>query len=210
MPLLTARVAAFSEGQEDCTLNANRIKRLTGSDDISARELYQQQITIRPQAKLLMLTNHLPKFDFRDRAMVDRVRLVPFEKQFRKNKANTDFVESLVAEHLSQMFTWMARGAQRFYTNGGVCEPPAVCRQGLQDYIHDRDTVAQFAEQHLTKGGGATKRSDLYGYYRQYCERESVPPERAASFYTALEALGFVQKKVRGSRRFEAVFAYDK
>ena len=143
IPLVSAGPAVFSESEDESKLHSTRIKNLTGADDISARDLYAKQVTFRPQAKLFMMTNHLPKFDFRDRAMVDRLKLIPFTARFEPTPENNQFVQELETDHLDEVFSWLAEGSRQFY-EGGIGDIPKCCTAQMQDYIEANDNVARF------------------------------------------------------------------
>ena len=49
IPLVSARLAVFSESEQSEQLNDGQLKSLTGGDDISARELYGKQFSFKPQ-----------------------------------------------------------------------------------------------------------------------------------------------------------------
>ena len=143
MPLLIARTAVINETEKDQELNSVRIKALTGSDDISARELYGKQITFRPKAKMIMLTNNKPTFDITDMAMCDRIKLLPFLAKFEETNDNKTYVDNLSKFHLNEIFSWLAIGAYRWYQDRQL-SPCSVMKLEMDKYKSEIDIVGEF------------------------------------------------------------------
>ncbi len=71
MNLRGKRLVWVSETDEGRRLNAGKLKWLTGGDTLTGRGVYERrQVDFRPTHKLLILTNHLPKADAADYALM--------------------------------------------------------------------------------------------------------------------------------------------
>jgi len=197
MPLLNARLAVFSEGDEKSKLNSKRIKALTGQDEISARALYQDQITFTPQAKLIMLTNEKPEFDTSDRAIIDRINFIPFTKRFIKNKKNTDYIETLQTTYLDQFFSFFAEGAKLWFESGEMLESD-ISKQGMKEYKDELDTVKQFIDECCNTESQNTDISSkiLYDEYSRYCQQSGQEALCTKKFAKRL-ALDYTLKKTK-------------
>jgi putative DNA primase/helicase len=122
---MNARVAVFSESEKGEHLNEGMIKSLTGSDPISCRPLYEKQMELQPVCKLIMQTNHKPSIDIDGKAMLDRLKFIPFLCRFvdfpteaNEKKRDNQLVEDLLNKHLDLFFTWMVKGCVQWYNNG--------------------------------------------------------------------------------------------
>ena len=82
--LIHSRIGVYSESEHGQSLNSNRVKKLTGSDDITCNPKYDPEITFRPQTKLIFLSNNMPRYDAHDLAMQDRIKLTPCLHRFEK------------------------------------------------------------------------------------------------------------------------------
>ena len=82
MELRNRRLAIIHEPDEGDTLNMGIIKALTGNDKIKARNLFENDITFRNRAKLIMLCNALPTPSSQDDGVWRRIRIVHFPVQF--------------------------------------------------------------------------------------------------------------------------------
>ena len=76
--LSKARLVTASETDKGRDWNESRIKELTGGDLVSARYMRQDFFTYRPQFKLLIAGNHLPRLGAVTHAMIRRIVILPF------------------------------------------------------------------------------------------------------------------------------------
>lgn len=76
------RFAMIQEPDVNDTINTGILKQLSGNDVLSCRGLFQSQIEFRPQLKLAIICNKLPKVPSDDQATWNRLRVIPFEAKF--------------------------------------------------------------------------------------------------------------------------------
>lgn len=143
MNLKDARVGVLPESDKEEELNSKRIKALTGNDVISARPLYGSPIEFKTQAKFLWATNHKPKINTEDQAILDRIKLVPFLATFAHTRANTYYIKHLQEDKLSEFFTWFCIGAAEWYAGDNLV-PCSVMTEAKEEYIGDNDVLSQF------------------------------------------------------------------
>ena len=105
MPFQYCRLGAVIETDEKQKLDSSIIKSLTGNDLIKVRALYQNEITIKPSAKIFLISNHKPEFNTEDTAMVDRVVFIPFSQRFNKTPENTKKVQDMIANDKDYFFS---------------------------------------------------------------------------------------------------------
>lgn len=77
-----ARMIQTSELPENANLDEDLIKRLSGADTITARDIFQTEEEFTNTGKLWMRTNHFPALDPDSEAVWNRVRLHSFEVSF--------------------------------------------------------------------------------------------------------------------------------
>ena len=201
MALRTARLGVFSESKEGDELNETLVKALTGDDPISARQLYCKQTEFRARAKLVLQTNHRPKINVQDQAMIDRLRLIPFSSRFVDNptkenerQADREFVETLKAgEGLDQVFSWMVDGAAEWYAAGRrLVVPQAIRVVQAAEFLGELDLVQRFLDEACERDGEAQS-STLYAAYQNWHGRnargEPEPTQRA--FTASIKRKGF-------------------
>ena len=76
------RFIVIQETEKDAQIQAGLLKQLTGGDKITARGLYKDIETFKPQFKMVLVTNNLPKLPPDDGGIWRRVRATEFRSKF--------------------------------------------------------------------------------------------------------------------------------
>lgn len=84
--LVGARLVLASEAGQDASFDEAVIKQVTGQDTIAARFLYGEFFEYKPQFKIWLATNYKPTIRGGDDAIWRRIRLIPFNEQFKGDK----------------------------------------------------------------------------------------------------------------------------
>jgi P4 family phage/plasmid primase-like protien len=167
--LAGARFVCAVEAEEDQRLAEEKIKQMTGGDDVTARFLNQEFFEFKPTFKLWLATNHRPHVRGTDEAIWRRIDLVPFSVTIPEVDRDTRLEEKL-AEELPGIFAWIVSGALRWQSEG-LLSPDAV-RSATALYRREEDLLGTFIEDccslHLA---ARTSSADLYEAYRRFCER---------------------------------------
>lgn len=178
MDLLYSRCGSLPESEKKEELNTKRIKTITGDDEINARHLFGHSVKFKTQCKLIWSTNHKPKIDVEDQAIIDRIKLIPFNARFEKTIANTDYINDLQENKLNEFFTWIAIGANKWY-NGEELIPCKSMTDAMKKYVSENDVVEEFVEDvlnifteeeyqkagKLDKQKYRTKKAEVYGMF---------------------------------------------
>jgi P4 family phage/plasmid primase-like protien len=208
MSLIGRRMAVYSESDDGSELNATRIKTLVGEDTISARALYKNEITFKPVMKLCMLTNHKPKFDISDRAMVDRIVFVPFLARFENTRENKEYIQKVRTEYRDEIASFLLQGAHD-YINGAELTQPSVAKSFRDDYLVELDTVRQFLNEKVVKKyGEVVLVSEMKKAYDEYCCTElQETPMGSRPFNTRLKKLEYTCEARRIDNKVRKVWA---
>ena len=145
MPLLTARCGSLPESDKKEELNSKRVKTITGDDMITARHLFGHAVSFKTQCKPIWATNHKPKINIDDQAILDRLKLIPFLGRFEKNQENTEYIKDLQENKLDEFFTFFCLGAYDWY-NGGELKPCKEMTDEMNKYITENDVVSEFID----------------------------------------------------------------
>lgn len=190
MDLLHSRCGIMPESDKKESINSKRVKTITGDDDISARHLYGNIVKFRTQCKPIFPTNFKPDIDIDDKAILDRLKLIPFLGRFEKNKANSDYIKDLQENKLNEFFTWFCTGA-RDWIAGDELIPCADMNDQMDIYIKENNPVIEFLDEtydlitkeeysklpSVDKEQWRYKKSDMfpeYGAWRQVNDQKSM------------------------------------
>lgn len=176
-----ARFAMANETGAGNEIDEVAIKQLTGSDAVTGRLLYQNNVTFVPSAKIWLATNHRPKIRTQDLGIWRRIREIPFRVQIPEEDRIKDYDQNIFLGEGSKVLGWMVYGYQLWLATG--LEPPAAVVAALEAYKEDQDTakVGLFlsARCKVWPSGKATN-ADIWAAYldwREGLEDDDRPPE---------------------------------
>jgi putative DNA primase/helicase len=149
------RFAVASEADSNRRFSEALIKRLTGGDTRIGARLHGSSYEYQPTDKLWFLTNHLPAIKDATVGMWERVRVIPFNRQFLGEDQDRGLEPRLQAER-EGIFSWMVEGAYRYLQRGRLPEVPKVCAEAVAEYRDDNDALSRFIREVGRKELGAT------------------------------------------------------
>ena len=196
IPLINARVAVLNETDENEKLNSERIKKLTGDDLITARALFKNEITFRPKTKLLLITNKKPIFDVCDKAMTDRIKLLPFLASFQNTIDNRNYIEDIKTKFIDDFFSLLIDGCVSWWEDKNLILPP-IASLATKEYFEENDTVSQWIKECCETGVGEQYKeqpSILFEKYNEWCIINSCKRESKQKFGDII-SLKFGDKK---------------
>jgi P4 family phage/plasmid primase-like protien len=203
------RFVAASETDQGRRMAESLVKDLTGQDKISARYMRAEWFDFIPVCKIWLGTNHRPEITGTDKAIWDRVRLVPFdvripdvtdESVLPEMRADPDLLDKLKAE-LPGILAWAVRGCL-LWQSERLGWPSAV-RKATDKYQADMDVLAGFVDEMCTVNKRAiVPVGALYTAYTKWTDSENLKPIEKRRFGDWLIERGFTQEKKDKGRRF--------
>jgi P4 family phage/plasmid primase-like protien len=136
MPFMGARLAVLEETPEAKRLDVNRVKKLAGTDQITARKIRQDNITFATTHSLVINTNFKPLVDETDHGTWRRLAMLVFPFTFRKpGEACTGPNDKAGDPNLRQrlradervaeaVLAWLVEGARKWYAADMILPPP--------------------------------------------------------------------------------------
>jgi putative DNA primase/helicase len=163
------RFVACQETDKGKKLNEAQVKTLTGGDRLKARFLFKDEFEFDPTFKIWLATNHKPVIDG-DGAqgnLWERLRLIPFLRQFTQEEKDTGLDAKLASES-EGILAWLVEGAHRA-ANGKEPTIPGCVRAATNDYQKESDILGEFLEE-VTQAIPAAKvlKSELHDTYCQW------------------------------------------
>ena len=192
------RFVTMAESNEYGKLDEEKIKQLTGGEEISARALYQSAITFKPQFTLWLSCNDLPQVTDKSLFLSERIKVIEFNRHFTHAEQDTHLKEELTTqEAMSGIFMWLVRGYIRYKEHG--LEMTENLQNVIRKYERDNDLVEQFLEarcervenNHMTSGvdssGKLIRSKDLYQAYKSWAKQEGLYVMSNRKFNSELE-----------------------
>jgi len=217
MHLTKPRILCLPETNKDDKIESKMVKSLTGNDPITFRDLYQSGKTLcefRPVCKPVVFTNYLPKINSDDQALINRIRLIPFNNVFKKS---AEFEKLVLEEHIEELFAYICQGAKEVYDNPSLLDPIQAMRDACKDWVKSVNIVQQTIEdicitqsQYDAQVPAQPKRklkiktSDLFDAFVNETMRDNEKIKKQ-DFYKRVEALGYRKYKSGGDECFEGL-----
>jgi putative DNA primase/helicase len=170
--LLGRRLVTAAETLEGTRLNEARVKALTGSTVMTARFLHAEYFQFEPLAKYWLALNHLPVVKNDSYAFWRRIRLIPFNRQFKED-ADPHLLDTLAGE-LPGILTWALEGCLRWQMGG--LRPPAIVTAATEEYQRDSDPLAEFlADRCVFHPQHRVQAGRFYTAYRTWAQEQGLP-----------------------------------
>jgi P4 family phage/plasmid primase-like protien len=184
------RLATLEEPNSDEMINIGILKNLSGNDSYYARDLFEkgkEGREIIPMFKLFFICNKLPKLKYSDKAVWNRIRVIPFEstfcrpddpapdsyeEQLRQKRFPMDKDFSAKIPDMVQAFAWIL--LKHRLTIKDHVEPEKV-RIATAVYRKQNDIYRQFIEECIVED--ADKMLSLTELYSQFKDwfKDSLP-----------------------------------
>jgi len=194
MQLFGARLVIGSETEEGKQLDAALMKRMTGGDAITARNLYEPPITWEPSHQIIYVTNHKPKVKGDDPAVWRRVRVIPFDVVVPEEQRDPELPERLTLA-ADAVLTWAVQGWFDYEDQGGMGEPDAVLR-ATDAYQTESDPVKRFTLEHCVTGPHVSSPArPLFNAWQEWAVSDGAEPLSEKAFGEQLDRLGFKGRK---------------
>lgn len=178
MTLRGARLAVFEELPRGGRLNAQRMKLLAGTNELSGRFMRENYVTFSATHTLIGASNHLPVISDVDDAIWERVAPVRFPYKFvsgepvpgtNQRKGDDGLRDRLAEAPPTAVLAWLVEGAVASYT-GKAPKPPGVVK-ALNEWRGDADPVLGFVRDHLVLDPNSViAATDLYREFGTYLE----------------------------------------
>lgn len=193
--LRAARLALTSEPNARARLDGQTVKRMTGSDSITARAVHgRTPVTFRPRFTIIMLANEVPAADWTDDALLSRLKLVPFRARPPRidPRVRAALVDDPEQDALDALFTWVVEGAHAWIQDDfSMGAEPKVVQEATRRYRSDNDPFALWAEDRLRfdQADAIISVSDLHSDYVAWAGVNGITdPQRIESLGKWLRA----------------------
>ena len=150
--LLNKRFAFLSEPEDGEKINIGLLKELTGSEEIVARELFQESRTFVMEAKLFLACNELPEIKGEDSALWRRIRVVDFPSRFidEPKEENEYKIDRTLPSRMREDITWRQTFMNILldYYNKNIIEPEDVLLK-TKEYQNNNNEVDEWFNENI-------------------------------------------------------------
>ncbi len=168
------RLVSAAEADQQVRFSEATLKKITGEDPVTARDMYEREQTFTPILKLWLMANHKPRVNESNHGFWRRVRLIPFDAKFDvggKTPPDKTLVGTLRAE-LPGVLAHAVRACIDWQRNGlGMSD---AVTNATAEYRTDSDPVGRFLDAWYTTGHDRAIRVRATELHMRYCEWASA------------------------------------
>ena len=169
------RFGYFDEPNENERINVGLMKEYTGGDKIKARGLHKDPIEFKPQFKLVLLCNEIPKVPPHDEGTWRRMELLEFKSKFVENPkephefSRDNYLSEKIKRWKEVFLSWLIDKYYRIYKQSGILVPEEILKFTL-DHKKNCDMYAEFLDEVIEKGGKSDMVSltELHDEYKMW------------------------------------------
>ena len=190
-PLRPARLVFASESNTVESLNAGKVKRLTGGNHITCSFKHQNQFTYRPCFKLWLSSNHPVRADVDDDAAWGRVRVIEFPNGHLGSEDKTIKAAMKSPDNLLGVLRWAVEGARRWYASPNGLTTPERVAKATQKARDDQDFVQSWIDECANPQPGSwASNHSVYHSYSEWCRDNGVTAKSQRGLAMALQTKG--------------------
>lgn len=177
-----ARLINVPEPEKAMELNIALIKQLTGGDTYTARYLNENPVEFRPEGKIFINANHLPRAADDTVFSSGRVKLIPFDRHFTEGEQDTGLKKFFRKQkNMSGILNWLIAG-YRILQSEGLSLPPQIV-SAISAYRSEADVFGAFIEENTVPLDGARiATSELYSVYMSWAKDNGYRPLNSKNF----------------------------
>ena len=170
------RIAYTSETADGDQMSAAQVKLITGGDAITARDLYEKQVTFTPSHTLFVATNRRPHASADDDALWERVKVLDFKARFledpdptkpNEQKHDLALLDTLALE-APGILAWLVRGHMAYQKDG--LGTPASVKLARDTYRLGESIDPFIAARCDVRDGDEVEGGVLWEAYRAWCD----------------------------------------
>jgi putative DNA primase/helicase len=181
-------------------MDAGLIKKLTGRDAITARDLYERSFTYQPQFKIWLAANDPPILPDTDDAIWRRIIEIPFVYVVPPEKRDPNFKTLLAtdARIRSAILNWLIAGCIKWQQVGMVT--PETVKKATETLRRKMDPTEKFFEERCElREDHPYPCGQLYREYTFWCDQNGLEHREILTqekFSKRMQTRGLYHKKV--------------
>lgn len=197
--LIGKRMNTCGEVSDITLTRLDSLKKLTGNDRFSTRQLYGQPFEMVNEAAIIFAGNQLPtiKNYHETKAFIERLVIIPFLNPIPREKQDTELINKLLLE-LDYIAQWSIIGLKRWVKNNHIFTKIDIEESIIETYYPSKNSFVKFIEQNCIQlPDERIYKGDLEKYYEKYCKQNQIKPVLKKDREIYLLELGIVSSKFR-------------
>lgn len=175
--LVDKLVNISGEGEAIELVDDSIVKSVISGEPMPIERKYKDPMYIKPFAKLVIATNHLPRTRDKSFGYFRRWLILHFNQEIAQDKQDKQLAKRIIATELDEIFYGSLLGLQRLRQNDHFTVPESS-RMTLREYEDQVNPVITFIEECLREGLSDEKEylQDIYRQYTFWCKRQGHNP----------------------------------
>lgn len=175
------RIAYVNETNDGARLDAGQVKYITGGGELTARELYGNPVSWKPQHTIFLMTNFKPSANSEDEALWSRIAVIEFPLSFvhdpklEHERQIEKGLDQKLQNEASGILAWLVRGCLAWQNEG--LNPPASVLAATAEYRDSEDILGEFLNEEMELSpANSIKANDLYKEYKKWASDNGYMP----------------------------------
>mgnify|MGYP001195937359 CR=1 FL=1 len=186
-------------------INEQLLKSLIAGERVQIDRKYKEPLSIHVRGKWLVCGNHLPPVTDHSAGFWRRWDIVPFNVTIPEHARDPELADYIIAKELSGVLNWALDGLARLMARG-MFDPvqPRAMQAVLHDAKAETNSVLAWTEDCAVciEPATVTAKDDVYGHYRNWCERNGLSPMSSPRFWPRLkDVMPYEESRPRMGRR---------
>jgi len=166
----------ISDESEDSILDPaieNTLKTYTGGTMIQFKRFFHEPFEAYPTAKIVITTNHRPKFKDTSDGVWRRMLYAQFSNIIKEEKQVKGLSDIIIASEMPAVLAWALQGARMLRQYGRFIEPKSM-QQAINDYKKEVHPELSFFEDNLEENGHEmldVTCSQVRNAYEDWCKK---------------------------------------
>lgn len=197
------KIIIINELDDLAQIKIDVFKRLTGLDTIRVK--YEKDyLDFTNKAKLVIVSNTLPDLGYSTGATWRRIRVLPFDNEFKNENRNLFLIDELEQE-FEGILNWMIEGYQKWLQSKCLEEPKML--QERMEYLKSLvDPLGGFFVKCIMSPEKTISSVEFYQRYVEYCQYNQIPFVNKHKFAIILSAKGIERyRDNRGLRCYKGI-----
>lgn len=171
------------------------MKSIVSGDGVEVSPKHKPSHTIRPYARLMVATNHLPPSNDASEGYFRRLIILPFNNLVPANDRDLRLLERLLTE-TNGIIAWAVRGLYELLERGSFTIPSSSA-DIARAYRAEVSPIKMFAEECLTDSPDRSgyRSRDLFMAFRSWCRDRGLDAEDIVSMGRGLLSMGYNHRK---------------